>query len=189
MDTVIDPEEHPRRRAVEPGTGADRAEWPPRPDAAGARELDHAAIARLVHTEHGVDEWWAQGVTVAYEQIIGRRQVGQSCEGDFAASASRTLDGDMDRVLGDWTAFMTAERRAELTLGEPAVTTTEKWRYWRARAEDGSRASINISAKDGSGADARSTLAVEHKGLEDADQRAAWKTAWTRTLTAFKETR
>ena len=35
-------------------------------------------------------------MTIAYEQLIGRRVVGQSCAGDFAASASRTLPGDPD---------------------------------------------------------------------------------------------
>lgn len=73
-----------------------------------------------------ISEWWAQGVTVAYEQIIGRRVVGQSCEGDFAASASRTVPGDPDSVRDRWDAFMTPQRREELGLAEPSSPTPRR---------------------------------------------------------------
>lgn len=67
-------------RALETGSGIAWAEWleilEPHKD------LDHPAMAAKV-LEHinarGASkspEWWAQGVTVAYEQHIGRRGVG-----------------------------------------------------------------------------------------------------------------
>lgn len=193
MDLVTPPSEHPHASRLEGGTGVELATWVERLDAHGARDLDHTAIARHLVEEHGIDGWWAQGVTVADEQLIGRRVVGQSCEGTFSASASRTVPGDMDTVQAALDAFLTAERRAELGIGEGSLSSTPTWRYWRAAGDDGSRVSLNITAKDGAGESARSTLAVEHKGLDSAEARQVWKDAWTCTLDAFladrKETR
>lgn len=178
MSTAMPPSEHPRAASIEAATGVALSEWTRRIDQAGGRDLDHGAIARLLPQRWGVTEWWAQNVTVAYEQVIGRRVVGQSCAGDFSASASRTLAGDPDAVLARWDAFMTAQRRDQLGLDEPALTSTARWRYWRAALTDGSRLSVNITAKD----DRRSTLGLEHKGIESAEGREAWKAVWTRTL-------
>lgn len=187
------PAEHPRAASIESGTGTALAVWAERLDAAGARDLDHTATARMLVERWDVDGWWAQGVTVAYEQLIGRRVEGQSCEGDFSASASRTVPGDPDAVRDAWDAFCTAERREELGLAAPTLSDTASWRYWRAAVSDGSRLSVNITAKDGAGETARSTLGIEHKGLESAESREAWKSAWTSVLTDFttslKETR
>lgn len=187
LPVTIPPQEHAQAAAIERATGTPLAEWTARLDAAGARELGHREIARLLVDRHGVEEWWAQGVTVAYEQVVGLRVVGQTCEGDFAVSASRTVPGDMDAVLAAWSAFMTPGRRERLRLEEPAISETPRWRYWRASGLDGSRASINICAKDEQGGRPRCTLAVAHKGMEDADQREAWKAAWKQTLTDFTD--
>ena len=177
----IPPQEHRHAARIEAGTSVPLEEWTRRLDEAGARELDHTAIARLLVERWEVSEWWAQGVTVAYEQVIGRRVVGQSCDGDFSASASRTVPGDPDAVRESWDAFMTPERREELGLEEPRLTDTAAWRYWRAAVQDGTRLSVNITAKD----EGRSTLGIEHKGIETAEGREVWKTAWKRTLTDF----
>lgn len=181
MSIEISPREHPHATRIESGTGTMLTTWVERIEEAGGQDLDHTAIARLLPARWEISEWWAQGVTVAYEQVIGRRVVGQSCEGDFAASASRTLPGDPDAVRARWDSFMTPQRREELGLQEPTLTDTATWSYWRAAVSDGTRLSVNITAKD----EARSTLGIEHKGIETADGREAWKAAWKRTLTDF----
>lgn len=184
MSSPTTPEAHPHAARIEAGTGTPLRTWVERLDGAGGRDLDHAALARLLGERWDVEDWWAQGVTVAFEQVIGRRVVGQSSEGTFSASASRTLPGDPDAVRDRWDAFMTAARREELGLSEPALRATETWRYWRTAGADGSRLAVNITAKD----EGRSTLAIEHKGIASAEERAAWKAAWTRTLTDFTTT-
>lgn len=183
MSTETPPQEHPHAPRIESGTGTALATWVQRIDDAGGRELDHTAIARLLPQRWEISEWWAQGVTVAYEQVIGRRVVGQSCAGDFAASASRTLPGDPDALRSRWDAFMSAARREELGLEQPSLSATPTWRYWRAAVSDGSRLSVNITAKD----EGRSTLGIEHKGLETAEAREVWKTAWKTTLADFTD--
>ena len=47
-------------------TGKTWDEWFAVLDGWGAVERPHTEIARWVNQEHGVDGWWAQGVTVAY---------------------------------------------------------------------------------------------------------------------------
>ncbi|MFC7374119.1 hypothetical protein ACFQS2_08625 [Brachybacterium sp. GCM10030267] len=186
-------QDHPRAASIESGTGTPLATWVQRIEDAGGRDLDHAAIARLLPQRWDITEWWAQGVTIAYEQLIGRRVVGQSCDGDFAASASRTVTGDPDAVRELWDDFMTPVRREELGLEEPTLTDTATWRYWRAAVQDGTRVSVNITRKDGAPENPRCTLGLEHKRLETAEARDAWKAVWKSVLTEFaafeKETR
>lgn len=191
MTSTTPPGEHPRAAPIESATGTSLDVWTRRLDEAGGRELDHAGLARLLAARWGVEEWWAQSITVAYEQLIGRRVAGQSSAGDFSASASRTVDGDIDAVRAAWDAFMTPQRRQELGLGEPGLTDTATWRYWRAAVDDGTRVSVNITAKDSSrDGGPRSVLAIEHTGIATADGRDTWKAAWKAALTDFrKETR
>ena len=58
--------------AVEAKTGKTWQEWFALLDAAGARQMDHKSIAAHLDKKLGVPGWWAQMVTVAYEQARGR---------------------------------------------------------------------------------------------------------------------
>jgi hypothetical protein len=78
--------------AVRAATGRDRAEWYALLDEAGAATWPHKEVATWLVREHGVDGWWAQGVTVGYEQARGIRRPGQRQDGTFEASVSRTVD-------------------------------------------------------------------------------------------------
>ena len=77
--------------AVREATGRDRAEWFVLLDRAGAATWPHADTAKWLVTEHDVDGWWSQGITVAYEQARGVREPGQRPDGRFEASVSRTV--------------------------------------------------------------------------------------------------
>jgi hypothetical protein len=77
--------------AVREATGHDRAEWFALLDEGGAARWKHRDIATWLVTEHRVDPWWSQNVTVAYEQARGIRQPGQRQDGSFEASVSRTV--------------------------------------------------------------------------------------------------
>lgn len=180
----------PRARAIENATGVPFDVWTARLEDAGGRGMDHAALARTIHERWNIEDWWAQGIAIAFEQSIGRRDVGQTSTGDFAVSASRTVPSAPDAVLEAWDAFQDAARREQLGLGEARTSSTEAWRYWRVDGPDGSRVSMNLRAKDdgAAGGAPRSILAIEHKGLADADAREAWKTTWKHVLDAFVAT-
>lgn len=113
-------------------------------DGIRARELTHAVIVPLVQKElEGLDVgelgnhgWWAQGITVGYEQHIGRRLPGQKSDGTFACSASKTVPGTMDDALTAWIALV--DGRATFLdrelVSEPTTSATARWRYWRYSA-------------------------------------------------------
>ncbi len=157
-------------------TGKSWEQWFAVLDGAGARDMPHKDIARWVYDTAGLPGLWCQTVTVAYEQAIGRRVVGQNCYGEFTAGASVTLDGDLDRALevwqhkvDGWTAFDDVA-----LIGPPRVSSTPKWRYWRANLADGSKLSIIISAKDAG----RSLLAVNHVDVGTLEASQRWKAYW-----------
>lgn len=189
-------------------TGRTGAQWVEWLDGRGAREMAHADIAKLVLTEitavarklgdgskSSNPEWWAQGVAVHYEQAIGRRNVGQRCDGAWSASASKTLPGDMDAVRGHFAAHMSGVFADRGGLhpdaggdpvpadDEPGTSDTEKWRYWRCPMSDGSRIAVTVQTKPpGKDGAVKSTLAVNHDSLADEPARDRVKAWWKEVL-------
>jgi hypothetical protein len=158
-------------------TGKSWDEWFAVLDAAGARAMTHKEIARWLYDQSLIpDGRWCQGVTVAYERQIGRREVGQTCDGDFRTSTSTTLTGTLDGALAVW-----QERVGELPTfdgvamaAEPKVSKTDKWRYWRAKLVDGSAVEVRIYVKP----DGLVSLGLEHGKLPDKPTADAWKAFW-----------
>jgi hypothetical protein len=147
------------------------------------RELDHTEMAKVAYKEivrrgkSKSPEWWAQGATVAYEQHIGRRQVGQTCDGNFSVTVSRTVEADMDNALATWSETcepLTSFNGVKITSIK-RISQTEKWRYWRCDLEDGSKVSVNIQTKP---AGNKSTLAINHDKLSSATDVDHWRTFW-----------
>lgn len=170
--------------AIARATGRPWEEWLRQLDDAGAREMDHPRIAALAGSQMPDDldnpGWWAQGVAVAYEQHHGMRIPGQTADGTFQASASRTYRGSQDEALAAWQSLV-ADREEFNGVGiaaEPTTSETPKWRYWRVSLEDGTRVSLGISAK---GED-RSILGLEHSKLETPDEIDRWKPFWKALL-------
>ncbi len=95
--------------ALRDATGRDRAEWFALLDQAGAATWKHPDIANWLVTAHRVDGWWAQGITVGYEQARGIRQPGQRQDGTFEASVSRTVDLDPADALRALAAMVTLQ--------------------------------------------------------------------------------
>ncbi|MWB99005.1 hypothetical protein [Agromyces seonyuensis] len=84
--------------AVIEATGRSRDDWFGMLDADGALEWKHGRIAARLADHYDVDPWWAQHVTVAYEQARGLRRPGQRPDGTFEFAVSRTVrpEGDAD---------------------------------------------------------------------------------------------
>ncbi len=83
--------------AIEKSTNIAWTEWLLFLESIGAKNLSHKEIAQHVHNKlkasHENSGWWAQGITVAYEQHIGRRKPGQTNDGFFQVAVSKTLAG------------------------------------------------------------------------------------------------
>ena len=178
--------------AVMNATGKALGDWFAILDGRDARELPHKDIARLLQDEYGVSGWWSQSVTVEYEKHTGRRETGQTQAGDYEATVTRTLPGDMEAVLGRWIAGLpegaTAAFAGVRFAGEPGISRTEKWRYWRVTLTDGTRVTVTISDKPGGAAKAggpAALLAVTSSKLPARDDGDRWKAFWRRYLAAL----
>ena len=164
-------------------TGKAPDEWFAILDERGARDMAHKDIATLLREELGVPSWWSQMVTVEFEKHIGRRETGQR-GGAWSSTTSRTLPGTMDEVFGRWLALVAAAPEQGAFDGvpwaaEPAVSRTEKWRYWRVPLADGSKVVVTVSAKPGAGGEGdASVLAATSDRLAAKDDVARRKSFW-----------
>ena len=168
--------------AVRSATGRGWGDWRAVLQRMGAADLPHREIAVRLRAEHDVPEWWAQAITVDYERSIGRRELGQGCDGDYAAGATKTIRGSLDDALAAWCALVAGRTEFDGVAlgGAPRVTRTATWRYWRVALADGSRLAIAIGAKPGT--TPKSGVAVNHDGIGTAAAAARWKTFWKEFL-------
>lgn len=131
--------------AVVRATGRSRTAWHDLLSTAGAHDWSHSKTAAWLVAEHGVDDWWAQGITVGYEQHTGRRKPGQRADGTFEASASRTVplaqQGAFDAVIASVSEDIGAEPTSTRASAKHA---TAKWK------RDGGAITARVSpTKDG----------------------------------------
>lgn len=161
-------------QALIEGTGADWKTWLALLDERGAAELDHAAIARMLVREFEIDGWWAQSITVGYEQERGLREPGQRPDGTFSANASKTLHlpiGTAFEQLADPEAQ--AGWLGDLELVQRSASPPKSVRF---DASDGTRVLVNLAAKG----EATTAVQVEIAKLAAAEDigpaKAAWKT-------------
>ena len=80
-------------------TGKDLAHWFGVLDRFGAVEKGHSAAARHLNADHGVDGWYSQGITVAYERERGVRAVNQRCDGEYEVSVSKVMNATARQVV------------------------------------------------------------------------------------------
>jgi uncharacterized protein YndB with AHSA1/START domain len=167
--------------AIKARTGCAWKKWVDALDAHGAGNMSHREIAKLVHARWGIDGWWAQTVTVGYERIRGRREIGQRIHGTYAASKSRTFPvpvADLYRACAD-------PRWRTRWLDGVALTPRTSVRNQSVRlvGGDATRIQLWFTAKG----DARSQVAVQHEGLPDRESRERMKAFWTERLAALGE--
>lgn len=162
-----------KNATVKAKTGLTWREWVEALDAAGAREMDHTAIAK--HVSAGwpkIGGWWAQSVTVGYERIRGLRLKGQDRDsGTFEANKSRTFPVGVERL---YEAFEDEARRAAWLDADLELLTCRPNKSVRMRFADDTRVQAYFTAK---GAD-KSSVAVQHAGLSRQADIAERKDFW-----------
>lgn len=164
-------------------TGRSLEQWLTLLQEQGAERLSYAEIAKLIVATGDASGWWAQSITVAYEQHIGRRAPGQRGDGTFEVSVSRTLPGSMDEVMGRWNQHISemSAHDGVSVEGMPERSETPKWRYWRSTLADGSKVSATISNRSATTAG----LTVTHARLADAADKERWRKYWKGVLAAL----
>ena len=173
-------------------TGHDLAHWFAVLDRFGAVEKGHTAAARHLYDTHGVDGWYAQGITVSYERERGVRGVNQRCDGAWEVSVSKTLTATTTQLVkaftdtrkrNDWIGEADPKLAKAMTEGvadkksKGFVVRPDGLARFRYRW-DGTIVQLYAYPKPGG----KLALTVQHTKLADGDAveryRGQWKTAF-----------
>ena len=163
---------------VRAATGRGWDDWFRRLDRAGAREMEHSAIARHLSVKERMPDWWCQMVAVGYERARGLRAKHEG-PGGFSVGASKTIGVPVERVFA---AFAEDERRERLFPGLTTRTTLPHRTARFDRPSDGTRVVVGFEARG----PARSRVAVQVERLPDADAAERAKVEWRELLGRLK---
>jgi hypothetical protein len=163
--------------AVRAGTGRTWPEWFAILDKAGAKKWDHKKITGYLREDQEVGPWWTQMVAVGYEHGRGLRQKFQKCDGEFAASGSRTLGVSLTKLYDAW--IDEKQRQRWLPDAKFEITTSTRNKSLRAKWNAGkSRLGVNFYSK---GAE-KCQVAVDHMKLSSSKESAKMKSYWFEAL-------
>ncbi|MCO5229370.1 MAG: hypothetical protein M9934_13960 [Thermomicrobiales bacterium] len=161
--------------AITNATGKGWDAWKAILDEWNAPAKSHTEIARYLSDEHGVPDWWAQGVTVGYERMIGRREAGQRNDGSYSASTSKTIAAPMSAVHA--ALVDDAQRDQWLPTGSLSLRTQQVKSARFDEAETGLIVAFFLTAKV-----EKTAVQVQVDGLASADDADAWKAVWKTRL-------
>lgn len=166
--------------AVQAKTGKPWQEWFAVLDAAGARAMDHQSIAAYLYQQLRLPGWWAQMVTVGYEQARGRRQKHQRPPG-YEISRSKTFDVPLAKLFAAWQDKRRRDRwLKEARLVIRKATPNKSLRITWADGKTSVEALFYSKGKE------KSQLTVQHSKLADAKHAERMKAYWVKRLDALK---
>ena len=164
--------------SVRAATGRGWDEWCDVIEAWPGHVDGHAAVAAWVHEKNDITHWWAQGVTVGWERITGRRLPNQMSDGTFTAGKTKTVHVESDELRA---ALLDEATRADLFPGHATTLRSKPTsKAIRIAFEHGS-ALFTLTPKP----DGRTTVNVSHERLPDLDAVNEWKFYWTDWLEAL----
>ncbi|NTW38797.1 MAG: hypothetical protein HGA44_02745 [Cellulomonadaceae bacterium] len=155
-------------------TGRGRDEWFADLDALGAVGWTHTVIAAWL-VDQGVDGWWAQSVTLGYEQARGRRVPGQRADGTFETTVTKTLPAPLDTAVRWLTDPELRAAWLDVEVDERGSTPGKRVRWG---LPDGSRVTVHLLDLP----PGRSRFAVQHQALAGADAVTTAKHEWAARL-------
>lgn len=166
--------------AIREATGKGWHAWREILDAWPGDVKDHGAIASYLQSEHGIDGWWAQSVTVGYERITGLRLPYQRPDGTFTAGKSKTVATDADELRS---MLRDDESRSHLFPGfETELRSRPSSQDPRVRIGPG----VALFSLDQQ-SDGRVKVTVTHERLPDLEDVDRWKAYWSDWLDAVDE--
>ena len=177
-----------RIKAVERATNRTWDEWLQFMNGIGAKNLSHHEIATKVLEELDgkVDNlgWWAQSVTVAYEQYTGHRIPGQRPDGTFQTSVSKVTKLGMQALMDKWVDFAAGDQDVlDVIAGDVRVSGTDKRITWRTKAHDGSDIRITSEPKK----DGTASIIATQMGLQTNELNLEAKSNWSSIFQRFLE--
>jgi hypothetical protein len=167
--------------AVDAKTGKSWRQWFDELDRAGARAWDHKTIAKSLHEEYGLTFWWAQTVTVGYEQAVGIRAKHEMPDG-FQIQRQRVAAVSADLA---WSAIARPELRkrwvpeiAEATVRRIRDEKRQIHLDWDAFSSRKGRLLLGVQRK----AEAKCAIGAMHAKLASAAAAEKAKIFWAERL-------
>ncbi len=164
--------------SIEKATNKSWQQWIDELEENGARELSHTELAKKLYGQlYGKIEnpgWWAQGITVAYEQHIGKRIPGQLPNGLFELAVSKTVAtprSNCFKQVVNW--FENQSKFNGSKFIKPRSTETPKRSNWRCDFSDGSKFAATVE-----GDNKKSKLILSHTSLPSKQAADEWKVFW-----------
>jgi hypothetical protein len=162
--------------AVRAKTGKGWKEWFAILDRAGAAKMSHRDIANYIYKEKGCPGWWAQMVTVGYEQARGRREKYQKADG-YAVSRSKTVGVPVRELFEAWSEAKT--RRRWLDAASLMVRKATAPKSMRITWVDGKTSvEVNFYPKGAR----KSQVSVQHTKLADTKDVERKRAYWSERL-------
>jgi hypothetical protein len=92
---------HLNNKGIQAKTGKTYSDWFAILDAAGASKMSYKEIVTFLQTRYRLGRWWAQKLTIIYEQERGLREKHQTQSG-YQISVSRTLPFPVSTLFKMW---------------------------------------------------------------------------------------
>jgi hypothetical protein len=158
--------------AVIKATGKGWIKWLSILDRKKAVKMTHKEIALYLREKHGLSQWWAQMISVGYEQERGMRVAHQQPEG-FEISKSKTLPVSPMKTFKAWDD----KKARDSWLGEN-ITVRKA-----TPAKSISHVDVNFYPKG----ENKCQVSVQHTLLSSAAQAEKMKKYWAMKLENFAE--
>jgi hypothetical protein len=163
--------------SVKAGTGKAWKEWFAILDKAGAKKMAHSDISKHLYEKCKVGPWWCQMVAVEYERERGLRDMHQKCDGEYAASGSRTMAVPIAKLYSAWVDD--GLRRKWIGADKLEISTKTENKSLRGAWDGGkSRLSVNFYPKG----PAKTQVAVDHIKLASSKECQQMKDHWFAAL-------
>lgn len=157
-------------------TGKSWKEWYSILNKAGAKKMDHKAIAEFLSTKQKVRDWWSQMVTVQYEQEVKGRKLHETILG-YQISKSKTLPYAVSKIFN--AVHSPSQRKLWLKNFNFQITTSTKNKSVRGKWIDGkTNIEFQFYAKD----NVKTQLVVQHNKINSAKEAEKLKKYWERNL-------
>jgi uncharacterized protein YndB with AHSA1/START domain len=171
----------PSEQAVLGATGRERKQWFALLDAWDAKTRTHRDIAAWLMSDHKIENWWAQTLTVDYERARGLREPGAKRDGTFSITASVTVGVSAKRAFD---ALVDTKLRQRWLSGATLQQRTAiSGRSARFDWKDGTtRVNVGFTAK----AAKKSQIALQHERLPSAKAAKEMKAFWRIHLDALR---
>lgn len=166
---------------VKEKTGKSWKQWFAVMDRKKCHELTHPEIVAYLRNGRDVSHWWAQTITVGYEQARGLREEHQKCDGAYEANGSKTVGVPLARLYAAWKTK--TARKSWLTDPGFEVRKATDQKSMRITWIDGE---THVDAYFSAKGDNKSQVSLQHTKLRSEEERAEKKAYWKTQLQQLK---